>query len=104
MRHKIINDLKQPILIVLIAGIGDLVLASKSLRALRAGFPDADIHLLTSTEASSIAKNYKFLDYIWAFPIRELRHSKLYLFNILKLIMDLRRIEFFSIINLYRVG
>ena len=98
------NNLKPSILVILIAGIGDLVLASMSIRALRAGFPDADIHLLTSTEASIIAKNYEFLDHVWAFPIRELRRDKRYLFNILRLILDIRKIEFFSIINLYMVG
>jgi lipopolysaccharide heptosyltransferase II len=80
------------------------VLASKSLRALRAGFPNADLHLLTSTDAASIAKNYEFLNHVWAFPIRELRSNKFYLFDILKLILSLRRIEFSSIINLYMVG
>ncbi|GAF82871.1 unnamed protein product, partial [marine sediment metagenome] len=41
------SNSKQAILIVLVAGIGDLILTSKSLRAIRNGFPDADIHLLT---------------------------------------------------------
>ena len=39
---------KKSILIILIAGIGDLILASKSIRAIRNGYPDADIHLLTN--------------------------------------------------------
>jgi lipopolysaccharide heptosyltransferase II len=103
MQNKMIKSLKSPILIVLIAGIGDLVLASTSIRALRTGFPDADIHLLTSTEASILAKNYEFVDHVWAFPIRELRHNKLYLFNILTLIKNLRKTAFSSVINLYMV-
>lgn len=98
------GNLKQPILIVLIAGIGDLVLASKSIRAIRKGFPDADIHLLTSTEASSVARNYDYLDHVWVFPIRELRKSKFYIFNILKVILNLRKIEFGIAVNLYLVG
>jgi len=104
MQNRMIKSIKSPILIVLIAGIGDLVLASESMRALRTGFPDADIHLLTSTDASSLAKNYKFLNHVWAFPIRELRHNKLYLFNILTLIKNLRKTAFFSVINLYMVN
>jgi lipopolysaccharide heptosyltransferase II len=98
------NNPRPPILVILTAGIGDLVLASMSMRALRSGFPGADIHLLTSTEASVIAKNYKFLDHVWTFPIRELRHDKRHLIDILKLIKNLRQTEFISIVNLYNVG
>jgi len=94
---------KKSILIVLIAGIGDLVLASKSIRAIRNGYPTADIHLLTSTEASSIARNYGYFTNIWAFPIRELRKNKSHIFNILRLILKLRDLNFDIIINLYRV-
>jgi lipopolysaccharide heptosyltransferase II len=91
------------ILIILIAGIGDLVLASKSIRAIRNGFPAADIYLLTSTEASAIAKNYGYVDHVWPFPIRELRDAKTYIFEILKLVRKLREIHFDLAINLYRI-
>ena len=97
------GNLKRSILIVLIAGIGDLILASKSIRAIRKGFPDADIHLLTSTEAALIAQNYKYLDHVWAFPIRELRKKKRYLFDILRLILELRKIQFVIAVNLFAV-
>jgi lipopolysaccharide heptosyltransferase II len=97
------ND-KPSILIVLIAGIGDLVLASKAMRAVRNGYPDADIHLLTSTEASILAQNYKFIDHVWTFPIRELRHSKRHLIGILTIIRNLRKINFLYAINLYMVA
>jgi lipopolysaccharide heptosyltransferase II len=98
------GDLKQSILVVLTAGIGDLVLASKSIRAIRNGFPDADIHLLTSTEAAPIAQNYNYLDHVWAFPIREMRKSKRYVLNILKLMLKFRKIEFTIAVNLFEVG
>ena len=97
------GDLRQSILVVLTAGIGDLVLASKSIRAIRNGFPDADIHLLTSTEAAPIGQNYDYLDHVWAFPIRELRKNKRYLFDILRLIFELRKIEFVIAVNLFAV-
>ncbi|MBW1667544.1 MAG: lipopolysaccharide heptosyltransferase II [Deltaproteobacteria bacterium] len=91
------------ILVVLIAGIGDLVLASKSLRALRNGFPEANIHLLTSSAAFPIAKNYTYIDKVWAFPIRELRKSRYKILQVLRLIKQLRKYRFSTIINLYRV-
>jgi len=94
---------KRSILIVLIAGIGDLILASKSIRAIRKGFPDADIHLLTSTEAAPIGQNYDYLDHVWGFPIRELRKNKRYLFDILRLILELRKIKFVIAVNFFAV-
>ena len=97
-------NLKQSILIILVAGIGDLVIASKSIRAIRNGFPDADIHLLTSTEAASIARNYYYLDHVWTFPIREMRKSKQHILDVMKLMLKFRKIEFGIAVNLYKVG
>jgi len=95
---------RKSILIILIAGIGDFVLASKSIRAIRNGCPDADIHLLTSTEAAPVAQNSSFIDRVWIFPIRELRKNKLYIFNILKIALHLRRVDYDVVLNLYMIG
>jgi ADP-heptose:LPS heptosyltransferase len=92
------------ILIVLIAGIGDLVLASRALRAIRSGYPDAEIHLLTSTDAAPLAAHYPDLDRVWSFPIRELRSRGKILIDIMKLVLQLRNIRFHEILNLYQVG
>jgi heptosyltransferase-2 len=94
---------RKKILIVLIAGIGDVVLASKSIRAVRNGWPSAEIHLLTSTEGAEIASHYMYLDHVWAFPIREIRKRKTYVFNMLKTVLTLRKLEFDSCLNIYRV-
>lgn len=94
---------KTSILIVLIAGIGDMILASKGLRAIRQGFPNAEIHLLTSSDAAPFARNYPYLDRVWPFPIRELRTGKRSLLQILNLVNKLRRIDFTVLLNLYRV-
>lgn len=95
---------KTSILIILVAGIGDLVLASKSIRAIRNGHPDADIHLLTNSEAVPIAHNYSYVDYVWSFPIREMRKSKICLFDIWKLLLKLRRTGFAMVVNLFEVA
>ena len=92
------------ILIVLIAGIGDMVLGSAGIRAVRNGYPDAEIHLLTSTEASTLAMNYEYVDYVHTFPIRELRRDKKYLFDIFRLICGLEKIRFDLVLNLYMVA
>ena len=98
------DKIKKSILIVLVAGIGDLILASKSIRAIKNGYPDADIHLLTNSEAVPVAQNYRYVDYVWSFPIREMRKDKLHFLDIMKLALDLRKRKFDSAINLYIVG
>jgi heptosyltransferase-2 len=91
------------ILIVLIAGIGDLVLASAAMRSIRNGHPAAEIHLLTSTDALPLAKNFPYVDHVHPFPIRELRTDKRSFLEVVRLVRDLRGIKFASILNLYRV-
>ncbi len=78
-------------------------MASKSIRAIRNAFPAASLHLLTSTEASVLARNYNFVDHVWSFPIREYRRNKRYLFSIMNLIRQLRKMEYDAIMNLYAV-
>lgn len=92
------------ILVVVIAGIGDLILASPSLRAIRSGHPDAHIHLITSTDALPVAKHYRTVDHVTAFPIRELRRNKKYLFQIPGLLWKLRQRRFNLAVNLFRVA
>ena len=93
-----------PILIVLIAGIGDMVLASVAIRAVRKGRPDSEIHLLTSSEAAPLAEGCSYVDHVHRFPIRELRTDKGYLLDVARVIHSLRGRPFGSILNLYRVS
>ncbi|MBN1106662.1 MAG: glycosyltransferase family 9 protein [Deltaproteobacteria bacterium] len=94
---------REAILILMIAGIGDLVMASRALRAMRNGFPDAKIHLITSSDAAPLARNYPYLDRVWAFPIRELRRNSWSFFRIFPLLRQIRKTRFDLAVNLYRV-
>ncbi|HNS54267.1 MAG TPA: glycosyltransferase family 9 protein [Syntrophales bacterium] len=94
---------RECILIVLVAGIGDLVLASKGIRAIRNGYPEAEIHLLTSTDAAPLARHYPYIDRVWPFPIRELRGDRAHALAVLGLIRRLRRFRFRTAVNLYSV-
>ncbi|NPV05564.1 MAG: glycosyltransferase family 9 protein [Syntrophaceae bacterium] len=91
------------ILIVLVAGIGDLILASKGIRAIRNGYPGAAIHLLTSTDAAPLARHYPYIDRVWPFPIRELRGDKAHALAMLGLVRRLRRFRYRMAVNLYSV-
>ena len=97
------NAAPKPILIVLIAGIGDLVLASQSIRSIKKGNPDSPIHLLTSTQAAPLAHNYPYIDHVRVFPITEFNQRKLSGFSIVRLIKTLRETTYAMAVNLYRV-
>ena len=88
------KERQKNVLVILIAGIGDLIMASKALRALRRGYPDRCLHLLTSKEASVLAQNYTYLDHVWTFPVRQLRKSRIPMQDIFGLIQALRKIDF----------
>jgi ADP-heptose:LPS heptosyltransferase len=89
------------ILIVLIAGIGDLVLASRGIRAIRNGHPEAEIHLLTSADAAPLARNYDYIDGVTVFPIREWKAGKLRLTELIGVMKKLRRWDSDLAVNLY---
>jgi ADP-heptose:LPS heptosyltransferase len=91
------------ILAVTVAGIGDLILASKAIRALKNGAPNKSLHLLTSTEATTLARNYPYVDHVWSLPVRELRREKFQIFGILRTLLQLRKEHFDTAVNLYRV-
>ena len=98
-------DNPKRVLIVLIAGIGDLVLSSKAIRSIALkGQGSVDITLLTSTEDVRLAQAYPYFKEVYGFPIRELRHGNSHVIDILRLVKTLRMTEFDVIANLYLVG
>jgi ADP-heptose:LPS heptosyltransferase len=66
----------ETIVVMVVAGIGDLVLATPALRALRLGHPDARIHLMTNTQALPLAKNLPYVTKTWPFPVRDIIRDK----------------------------
>ena len=91
------------VLVVLIAGIGDLVLASPALRALKKGHPKATLHLLTSGEAAELAAHYSYLDKVWPFPLRKLRQDKTAYVEIISLLWRMNHFQFDRAVNFYHV-
>jgi heptosyltransferase II len=92
------------ILLIIIAGIGDFILATKAIRTIRNGYPDAEIHLLTSSEGAVIAQRHPCVERIWPFPIRELRGNRFRVLPIVRLLRQLRRTRYDIAVNLYPVG
>jgi ADP-heptose:LPS heptosyltransferase len=87
-----------------IAGIGDLILASKSLRGLKRSCPEGELWLMTSSEAAVLADNYPYIDRVIPFPIREFARNRRYLLQMWHTVNDMRGIRFRHCINLYLIG
>jgi hypothetical protein len=61
------------ILVVLVAGIGDFVLATPAIRAIALGFPGAEITLLTTPQAEDLARPCPYLREVVTFDLRAYR-------------------------------
>ena len=76
------------ILVVKLAGIGDLLLATPALRALRESYPQAQIDLLVTPDSAGLLNGWKVIDqiivldkYLFDYPQQLLRHPQ----NLLRL-------------------
>ena len=98
------GPVKPELLVVLVAGIGDLILATMGLRAIRNGHPSTCLHLLTSVEAAPIARHFSFVDKVWPFPLRQIRGDKRSYAGAIDRILSLRSHRFEKIVNLYQVA
>ncbi|MGI8784815.1 MAG: glycosyltransferase family 9 protein [Acidobacteriota bacterium] len=96
-------DPPRRILVLLVAGIGDLVLATPALRALRETFPSAEITLLTSRKAALLATTLPIVDQVQTFETpKSLLKSRNFLAASNQL-GALRRRSFDVLVNLYPV-
>lgn len=94
---------KESILLILVAGIGDLVLGSAAIRAIRNGHPDAEIDLLTNSQVIPIAQKYPYIDKVWPFPIRDILRDKKGMKDGFSALADLRRQKYDMCVNLFKV-
>ncbi len=97
------------VLLVLTAGIGDFVMATPAIRAIRRGFPGAHLTLLTNPQSAGLARPCPYLDEILTFNLRAYRplgRSTGWRAwrDFLGLTADLRRQRFGLAVNLYRVA
>lgn len=97
------------LLLVLVAGIGDFVLATPAIRAIAAGYPDAEIVLLTTPQAADLARPCPYLHEVVPFDLRAYRPDERGAgwagwrpFRAVT--ADLRSRRFSLAVNLYRVA
>ncbi len=97
------------LLLVLVAGIGDFVLATPALRSFRHGLPAARLTLLTTPEAATLARPCPHLDEVLTFDLRGHRPGERGLGlrgarEFFALAADLRARRFDLAVNLERIA
>ncbi|MEI7999688.1 MAG: GT4 family glycosyltransferase PelF, partial [Candidatus Omnitrophota bacterium] len=83
------------ILVIKLTAIGDVILITGTLKALRQKFPNAQIHVLTSPEASSVVQSSPYINSVIVFDV-----SKKDVVSIWKMSKHLRKYGFDKIIDL----
>jgi lipopolysaccharide heptosyltransferase II len=91
--HEAISSLN--ILVIKLTAVGDVVLATGTLKALRQKFPDAQIHVLTSSEASPVVQRCPYINSVIVFDAVQKN-----LGSILKMGKSLRKYAFDKVIDL----
>ncbi len=97
------------ILILSVAGLGDFVLGTPAVRAIRERYPQARIWMVTIPEVTPLAARCPYVDEVRSL---DLRHSRSAIASMLgrkqheirQLIRDLRAMRFDLAVNLYHVG
>lgn len=60
--------MRPKLLAILFKYLGDVVVATPALRALRKAFPDWELHVLVPEEAAPLLEEVRWVDRIWKFP------------------------------------
>jgi lipopolysaccharide heptosyltransferase II len=91
------NDASKTILIIQTAFIGDTILASHFIRAVKEQYPGAQIHFFLRKGNESVIQGLETVSHTW---IWDKQGGKF--LNLLRLIIALRRIRFDMVFNLHR--
>jgi len=99
------RDMGKPetLVVMVVAGIGDLVLATPALRALRLGHPDAAIHLMTNSQALPLTKNLPYVSKVWPFPVRDIIRDRKNMLAGAATLARLRALKPDVCVNLFKV-
>ena len=97
------------LLLVLVAGIGDFVMATPAMRSIRRAFPGTRITLLTSPQAAGLARPCPLLDEVLAFDLRAYRPGErgtgwLGGRDLWRMAIQLRARHFDVAVNLYQIA
>lgn len=94
---------QRPILLVIVGGISDLVLASKAMRSIHDGFPENEIVLLADGHVAPLAQNYRFVSRFVAAPLGEPDARSFSLGRVLLLSIQLSWMQYEKVVCLSRI-
>ncbi len=87
------------ILLVNLAGLGDIVMMTPALRAIRSVYPDARVELLTIDRSQELAEGIPGLDKIHSVPVNYRFIGPVGLFVLIRTLLKLRRERFDALVN-----
>lgn len=90
---------KRKILLVNLAGLGDIIMMTPAVRSLKAAYPDAVLELLTIDRSSGLAEGIPGIDRIYSVPIHYRYMGPVTLFVFFRTLLALRGRGFDALIN-----
>ncbi|OGR80201.1 MAG: asparagine synthase (glutamine-hydrolyzing) [Elusimicrobia bacterium GWC2_64_44] len=90
---------KRKILLVNLAGLGDIVMMTPAVRALKAAYPDASLELLTIDRSRELAAGIEGLDRVHSVPIAYRYAGPAALLAFFRTLLALRREKFDALVN-----
>lgn len=90
---------RRKILLVNLAGLGDIVMMTPAVRAIKAAYPDAVLELLTIDRSKELAEGIPGIDKIHSVPIAYRAMGPRALFAFLRTLWALRRVRFDALVN-----
>ncbi len=90
---------RRKILLVNMAGLGDIVMMTPALRAIRSAWPEARVELLTIDRSAELAAGLEGLDAVHSVPIHYRLPGPLALWRFVSKLLELRREGFDALLN-----
>ncbi|MCM2267368.1 MAG: asparagine synthase (glutamine-hydrolyzing) [Elusimicrobiales bacterium] len=90
---------RRKILLVNMAGLGDIMMMTPALRSIRSAYPDAVVELLTIDRSADLAAGLPGVDKVHSVPIRYRIASPLAVFKFFRTLLALRSQKFDALVN-----
>lgn len=87
------------ILLVNMAGLGDIIMMTPAIRAIKAAFPDARLELLTIDRSKELAAGIHGIDKIHSVPIQYRFAGPVIIYKFIRTLLELRREGFSALVN-----
>ena len=95
---------KRKILLVNMAALGDIVMMTPVVRAIKAAYPDSSLELLTIDRSKDLAEGIAGIDRVHSVPIHYRFAGPIALFKLFRMLLELRGERFDALVNLSLVS